>query len=151
MPAVPWCILVVNCTCANNAFLYSFEYQNGWLWRWHAWAHAFRAREQNELEFIGLALNITQSKRPGVWKDPASVNSAIKMVTIFSSAVIFQVRGKSGNNWPLGHNRCFLFFFQVWVLDFSVVWNYQGQCFLKTLALLTSFHVRQCGVKTRFN
>lgn len=48
MPAVPWCILVVNCTCANNAFLYSFEYQNGWLWRWHAWAQPFRGREWKE-------------------------------------------------------------------------------------------------------
>ena len=48
MPAVCWCILAVNCTCANNAFLYSFKYQNGWLWQWHAWAQPFRGRERKE-------------------------------------------------------------------------------------------------------
>lgn len=90
MSAVPWCILVVCCTCANNAFLRSFKYQNGGLWRWHAWAHPFRAREQKELEFKGLALKIARWKRPGVWKWSASVNSAIKMVIIFSSAGIFK-------------------------------------------------------------
>lgn len=119
MPAVPWCILVICCTCANNAFLCSFKYQNGGLWWWHAWAHPFRAREQKELEFKGLGIKIARWKRPGVWKRSASVNSAIKMVTIFSSAGIFKSEENLG---IIGHwvttavSIFFFFFFKFWIL-----------------------------------
>lgn len=128
MPAVTWCILAVNCTCANNALLRSFEYQNGWLWRWHARAHPFRAREQKkkkkgqkderglELKAPGPALNITHSKHPGVWKNSASVNSAIKMVTVFGSPS-FSSQGENLGiivHWVKTATSIFLFEF--WIL-----------------------------------